>query len=499
MNHPVITAAALLAFLIFIAGCTSTSSVGLTAQEIAGHYLKAQETMQDFSAIVEVTDSGGRLVDRVKIQTKKPHDSRIEFLIPGSEANGTLVLTNGTVIWWYSPLTKFVRTTRHFDPDETCFTRWDYPGMIGELFTHYPGSYTLNSTDRRNNTSIVDFSATTDNPFTVLPRNYQNVRVWIDTGTWMPVRIFLYNETGPSPVTIDYRDIRVNSSIHESTFVFDPENVPRPPQELRHHDPVIFLFSLDAAYNVMGNDLVIPGYIPEGFAYAGGYQMGDGTLQLSLVKNKESISYIDSPVVGRPHGEVIDGTVTEIPVNGTTGEFRQGKDRNQLEWIRAGHAYSLTGKQDREELVRMAESLVRVDDSLMKTLPWNPPKIAEPLGITEMTSIIMPESWVKNHNTSATPGVMDIRVSADEFSREFTNSTAYPDYRVYHNIAADDRVVLYQVPASMFERDNPDPAYVHINKPDSVFRSYPDLTAVFLAQCTVYRIPCPTGSVSVNG
>jgi len=500
MNAPAGIAVVFLACLVLGAGCTSAPPMeNLTASEIAGQYVQAQENIQDFSATVEVTGATGQVVDRVQIQKKTPHKFRIEFLTPGSEANGTLVITNGTVLWWYSPLSKTVRTTRHFDPNLTYFTGWDYPGMISLLFTKYPGSYTLNGTSRRNNTYVVDFSALAGEPFTGLPDNYQNARVWIDTGSWMPVRIVLYNETWPSPVTVEYRDTRVNRSVPDSTFVFDPDKVPNPPEEFRHHDPVIFLWSLEDAYHVMGSSLVVPGYHPEGYAYGGGYQMGDGTLQLSLVKNKESTSFIDSPVIGRPHGEFIDGPVFEVSVNGTIGEFRQGPEQNQLQWIRNGHAYTLTGRQDSKELVKMAESLVRVNDTLMKTLPWNEPKMAEPLGITELTSIIMPESWIQSHNTSTTPGVIEIRLPAQQFSEEFVNAATYPDYHIYRSIAADDRIMLYQVPIDMFQRENPDPGYVHIDQPDSVFRSYPNLTAVFLDQCKYYKIPCPAGSVIVNG
>ncbi|MFA6361925.1 DUF4367 domain-containing protein [Methanoregula sp.] len=500
MNIPAgIVAVVVLAGFILWAGCTSAPPVdNLTAPEIAGQYVKAQENIQDFSATVEVAGATGQVVDRVQIQKKAPHDSRIEFLTPGSEANGTLVITNGTVIWWYSAFTKTLRTTRHFDPDQTYFTGWDYPGMIARLFTKYPGSYMLNGTDRRNNSYLVDFSARAGEPFTGLPDNYQNARVWIDAGSWMPVRIVLYNDTWPSPVTVEYRDIRVNSGIPDSVFVFDPDNVPNPPKEIRHHDPVIFLLSLEDAYRVLGNGLAIPGYLPEGYAYGGGYQMSDGTLQFSLVKNSDSISYIDSPVIGRPHGEVVDGPVTELPVNGTIGDFRQGKDQNQLQWIKGGHAYTLTGKQERRELAKMAESLVQVNDTLMKTLPWNEPKMAEPLGITELTSIVMPESWVMSHNTSATPGMIGIRLPAQQFSVDFVNGTAYPDYHICRSIAADERVMLYQVPIDMFQQDNPDPAYVHINEPESVFRSYPNLTAVFQEQCKYYKIPCPAGRVTAH-
>jgi hypothetical protein len=226
--------------------------------------------------------------------------------------------------------------------------------------------------------------------------------------------------------------------------------------------------------------------------------MSDGTLQFSLVKNSDSLSYIDSPVIGRPHGEVVDGPVTELPVNGTIGDFRQGKDQNQLQWIKGGHAYTLTGKQERRELAKMAESLVQVNDTLMKTLPWNKPKMAEPLGISELTSIIMPESWILAHNTSTTPGIIDIRLPAREFNEMFVRNEHYPDFLVYRNTSTHERVALYQIPKTLFALNNPDPAQVVMNHPESMFRYYPDLNAVFLDRCTYDQIPCPSMSEAVH-
>ena len=54
MNAPAGIAAIFLACLVIGAGCTSAPPVeNLTAPEIAGRYMQAQENVQDFSATVE--------------------------------------------------------------------------------------------------------------------------------------------------------------------------------------------------------------------------------------------------------------------------------------------------------------------------------------------------------------------------------------------------------------------------------------------------------------
>jgi len=493
----------LAAGLIFCAGCVSTPTPtstpeNLTAPVIAEKFVHLQDTMQDLSATIEITTEYYPNKDMFLMQKKNPYNYRIEYLISGSEATGTLVITNGTVIWWYSPLTKTVRTTTHFDPNVTWFTQSDYQKMVKDLFEHHPHAYNLNMTDEGNNSYVIVFSALPGEPFHELPNEYQNARVWIDADTWIAKRIEFYNATWPSPMIIEYKDVRVNLGIPENTFVFDPRNVPNPPEEFRHHDPVEFLFSLEEAYHILGHGLVAPMYIPEGYSYDGGFQMGDGTLELSLVNGKLWISYIDSPVIGKPYSEPFEGDTVEVVINGNTGLLQRGKDKNQLQWIEDGHSYTITGMIDEREMMRMATSLAHVDDQLMKTLPQKGQQVAEPLTIAELTSIIMPESWIRSHNNSTTPGIIDIRLPAREFGETFVRSTQYPDFLVYHNTSAHERVALYQIPKTMFATNNPDPAQVVMNHPESMFRYYPELNAVFEDRCKYDQIPCPPGGADVH-
>ena len=94
--------AGLIVYLMLSAGCTSTSiPENLTAAQVAEKFVQHQDTLQDLSATVEITTEYTPPKDRFLMQKKDLYNYRIEFLISGSEATGTLVMTNGTVIWWY--------------------------------------------------------------------------------------------------------------------------------------------------------------------------------------------------------------------------------------------------------------------------------------------------------------------------------------------------------------------------------------------------------------
>lgn len=495
--------AGLIVCLVLGAGCVSDPTPqsppeNLAVPDIAGKFIHQQDTLQDFSATVDISTISYPNTDRFQVQKKNPFSYRLEYLQSGSEPRGTLIITDGSVIWWYSPLTKNVHRTTHFDPDETYFTRRDYQKMVRDLFNQHPHAFSLIRNDFGNNSYVVEFSAQPGDSFTNLPDNYQNARVWIDRDTWIAKKIELYNTSGPAPVSVEYRDIRVNSSIAGSQFILDPGKVPNPPVEFRHHDPVIFLFELKNAYNVQGSALVVPGYVPEGYAYSGGYLTWDGTIQLSLVNKKQSISYIDSPDIGKPHTAQLAVRTIKVALNRSVGMFRNGTDNNQLEWIRDGHAYSLTGMAGKDEMIRMANSLVHVNDSLMKTLPQKGIQIAKPLTPGELTSLIMPESWIRSHNNSTTPGIIDIRLPARVFREEFVTTPGYPDFLVWRNTCARERVALYQVPRTMFSVNNPDPNEVRLNHPESRFRYFENLTGVFLDRCRYDQIPCPQGEVTLH-
>lgn len=196
--------AGLLVCFMLGAGCTSTPA-NLTAQDIAGKFVHQQDTLQDFSATVDIAMESYPNKDSFQFQKKNPYSYRLEYLRSGSEPRGTLIITDGSVIWWYSPLTKNVHRTTHFDPGETCFTRRDHQKMVRNLFEQHPYAYNLSSVDPSNNSYVVNFSAQPNDPFTNLPGNYQNARVWIDTETWIAKKIEFYNDSGPAPFTVEYR------------------------------------------------------------------------------------------------------------------------------------------------------------------------------------------------------------------------------------------------------------------------------------------------------
>jgi outer membrane lipoprotein-sorting protein len=484
--------------LVLSAGCTSTSTPeNLTAAQVAEKFVHQQDTIRDLEATIEIPTEFSQHKDLFLMQKKNPYSYRIEYLLSGSEVNGTLVMTNGNVIWWYSPLTKSVHTTTHFDPNETYLSQRDYQKIIQGLFENYPHAYHLDRFDGVNNSYVIVFSALPGEPFRDLPYEYQNARVWIDAGSWIAQRIEFYNADWPSPMTVEYRDVRINSGIPDTMFVFDSQNVPHPPPDESWHFPSgDMYFSLEEAYREEGSDLVVVTSVPAGYSYDSGASSWDGKTVLTMGNGTQWIKFIHSPVVGEPIYDSLEGEYVEVAINGTTGTFRQGPEKNQLQWNEGRDSYWIIGKMDQREMITMATSLAPMNDQLLAILPWNKPKTAQPLTVAELTSIIMPESWILSHNTSTTPGIIDIRMTAREFHEMFVPSLKYPAFLVYINTSPHERVALYQLPTTMFAANNPDPSEVRLNHPESMFRYYPDLDAVWADRCNYGQMPCADGGVT---
>lgn len=57
------------------------------------------------------------------MQKKALYTCRVEFLMPGSRARGTLVMMNGTVTWWFPRFFLTVQTTTHVHQNVPWFTQ----------------------------------------------------------------------------------------------------------------------------------------------------------------------------------------------------------------------------------------------------------------------------------------------------------------------------------------------------------------------------------------
>ncbi|AKB47351.1 hypothetical protein MSKOL_1574 [Methanosarcina sp. Kolksee] len=198
---------------LFTSGCTEKN---LSAEDIATQMLEKQDSIQDYSYTMHSTYYTGEKAIETEFKTiyKKPHMIKNFMQEPGKEEE-TLVLSDGEFRWTYIPGTNTVMKTKL--PKTSEITKSDYLTLIG---------ITLNDT----NVSLLGVEKL-DNRETYLLKTSPKdtgesaaqyyTKVWVDKETWMPLKYEMYDSSGNLTAKVEIWDLKVNSGIPDSEFVFN--------------------------------------------------------------------------------------------------------------------------------------------------------------------------------------------------------------------------------------------------------------------------------------
>ena len=198
---------------LFTSGCTEKN---LGAEDIATQMLEKQDSIQDYSYTMHSTYYTGEKAIETEFKTiyKKPHMIKNFMQEPGKEEE-TFVLSDGEFRWTYIPGTNTVMKTKL--PKTSEITKSDYLTLIG---------ITLNDT----NVSLLGVEKL-DNRETYLLKTSPKetgksaaqyyTKVWVDKETWMPLKYEMYDSSGNLTAKVEIWDLKVNSGIPDSEFVFN--------------------------------------------------------------------------------------------------------------------------------------------------------------------------------------------------------------------------------------------------------------------------------------
>lgn len=198
---------------LFTSGCTEKN---LDAEDIATQMLEKQDSIQDYSYTMHSTYYTGEKAIETEFKTiyKKPHMIKNFMQEPGKEEE-TLVLSDGEFRWTYIPGTNTLMKTKL--PKTSEITKSDYLTIIG---------ITLNDT----NVSLLGVEKL-DNRETYLLKTSPKetgksaaqyyTKVWVDKETWMPLKYEMYDSSGNLTAKVEIWDLKVNSGIPDSEFVFN--------------------------------------------------------------------------------------------------------------------------------------------------------------------------------------------------------------------------------------------------------------------------------------
>ena len=125
--------------------------------------------------------------------------------------------------------------------------------------------------------------------------------------------------------------------------------------------------SLEEAKGRVGFEILVPAYLPEGceFSHAVAYNTSETTPEgqayeaviLTYIKGEESISITEAVYEGQTPESAIMDSAEDISVNGKDGKYLVFGDMKILRWEIGNIDLSLSASLEKDELLKIAESI----------------------------------------------------------------------------------------------------------------------------------------------
>lgn len=172
--------------------------------------LKADMTLTRTITLLESTE-----VAQAEMSYKKPKRLYLKFRAPRNEIN----VVDGKYIWVYHPAEKQVEKYDMAGGKQSSQSLSFFEFGYGESVRAVEKDYTVSLLETKNEGKkrfyILD----------LLPKNpksqYSDIRLWVEEGFWLPVRIELHESAGEVVNCIELKNIRLNKGMSDKLFIFD--------------------------------------------------------------------------------------------------------------------------------------------------------------------------------------------------------------------------------------------------------------------------------------
>ena len=349
-----IAAATIVLAAVLLTGCVDQVSE-MSADEIASMMEAKQESIEDFSATMVMTSSygGEDMTMQARMVTIPPDKSRVEYIEP-AELAGTVMVTNGSTMWTYDPAKNKVTKMELPDMGDEPF-EMDYTSIVKDLMDE--NDISLEGTEDVGGRSTYVIEATPKNESN--RRFISKTRVWVDRENWMLLGTEMYDADGNPMVKVEYKDITFNAGIPDSEFIFEvPEGAEVVETSLEDRMPE--KMTLEEARANLTFDLKTPAYLPEGYEFDHAIVIGGEQEVVALQYTNGDVRLHLSEWISddTEQSGMMTGEPEIVSINGTDGEFTSMFGMNTLQWSAGDISYSLSGGLEKDELVKVAESLV---------------------------------------------------------------------------------------------------------------------------------------------
>ncbi|ABE51245.1 outer membrane lipoprotein-sorting protein [Methanococcoides burtonii] len=343
---------------LFSAGCVDEQ---LTAEEIAEKMQQKNDLIEDSSFTLYMTMSlmGQESVmeqdmfqkkDKMRSVTKQP-----------AEQAGTIVVSNGETMWTYDPQQNSVVAMEM--PDIDLYQEINYGDIIAQFLNESDVSFSGMKKIEGRNTFIMNLEPKEEvpsaGPFT------GNIKVWVDAETWMPLKYDMYDTDGNVIVSVEVRNLQVNTGISDEVFEFDiPEGVEVSTLNLNEF-AVPEDITLEEAQDKADFHILLPSYVPDGYeldhaSLFDNSEFASGSQVLQRVTlvfiNDDSQLHITEVESGFPGPTEFPGSES-VDVNGSPGDFVEVYGNKMLRWYVDDIELMISASLDKDEIVKVAESM----------------------------------------------------------------------------------------------------------------------------------------------
>jgi outer membrane lipoprotein-sorting protein len=319
----------LLALLaVLLAGCTQMS-----AEEIAKKVEEKYNAIEDFKGILRFTAEGkiGKQVMEYEYVFKKPNKVRMY-----NKEMGTLVVSNGEKMWIYDEKKNevFVMDVGQYNQANP-----DYGELVKDMLKRYDvkllGSEKVSGRD----CYVIQ----------LIPKDNKEAeaKMWVDKECWYPLKIEY--SVGGMKSTMEYLNVEFNTGVSDDEFQFTP---PEGAKIKTEEDLGIKKFdSVEEAQKHMDFRILKP-------AYTAGYELKE----VSLMSNSVSLMYAKKDkmlMITEAKGEELPKmqNAEKVKVGDCEGLYAEIYGSSMLVFKKGDVVVTITGIVDKEELIKIAESM----------------------------------------------------------------------------------------------------------------------------------------------
>lgn len=349
----------LISLALFASGCEEK----LSAEEIATKMKEKGESIEDYSCIIHTaTYANGEKVqeNEERVISKKPKMMKSWIIKQGKEEVASV--SDGKFLWSYDEGTNTV--TKIKLPEKPLINESDYVGLIeGFLNKTNVSLQGIEEVDGRSAYVLEAKPEAKSERYSLVSRT----KMWVDRETWMALRCEMYDSKGNLMIETEISNLKVNTGIPDSEFEFKvPEGAEIKVIDLENIE-VPEKMSLEEARKKASFEILIPEYIPKGYAL--NHTMIDyetalegqshETVILNYQREDEFFQITQTIYENKPEEDVMLSQAAEnISINGKEGKYiNQFGELKLLDWNIGEFEMTLSGFLEKAEMLKIAESL----------------------------------------------------------------------------------------------------------------------------------------------